>query len=67
MVSFQIKTQYYISIIVFLQSCHVLASQKYLCLPTTKRELLDQLQMRAAVFRDRIGVKVIFPVELIGN
>ena len=31
--------------------------------PATKRELLDKLQVRVVVFRDRIEVKAIFPIE----
>jgi len=31
--------------------------------PATRRELLDKLQVRVIVFRDRIEVKAVFPIE----
>jgi len=31
--------------------------------PATRRELLDKLQVRVIVFRDRIKVKAVFPIE----
>ena len=36
---------------------------KLLQFPTTRRELLDRLQVRVVVFHDRIEVKVLFSVE----
>jgi site-specific DNA recombinase len=34
--------------------------------PTSKRQLLDKLQVRLSVFDDRVEVKSLFPVESIG-
>jgi site-specific DNA recombinase len=34
--------------------------------PTSKRQMLDKLQVRLSVFDDRVEVKSLFPVELIG-
>ena len=31
--------------------------------PATRRELLDMLQVRLAVFMDRVEVKAVFPIE----
>ena len=33
--------------------------------PATRRELLDKLQVQAVVFRDRIEVKAVFPIEAV--
>jgi site-specific DNA recombinase len=35
--------------------------------PSTKRELIDKLQVRAVVFGDRIEVKALFPIRPISN
>ena len=37
--------------------------RKSLHFPATKCELLDKLQVQVVVFRDRIEVKAIFPIE----
>jgi hypothetical protein len=34
--------------------------------PTSKRQLLDKLQVRLSVFDDRVEVKSLFPVEPVG-
>jgi len=34
--------------------------------PTSKRQLLDRLQMKLTVFNDRIEVNGLFPIEPIG-
>jgi hypothetical protein len=34
--------------------------------PTSKRQLLDKLQIRMSVFDDRVEVKSLFPVQPIG-
>jgi hypothetical protein len=34
--------------------------------PTSRRQLLDKLQVRLSVFDDRIEVKSLFPVEPVG-
>jgi hypothetical protein len=34
--------------------------------PTSKRQMLDKLQVRLSVFDDRVEVKSLFPVEPIG-
>jgi len=38
---------------------------KILHFPATKRELLDMLQLRVAVFEDRVELKAIFPIETV--
>ena len=34
--------------------------------PTSRRQLLDKLQVRLSVFDDRVEVKSLFPVEPVG-
>jgi site-specific DNA recombinase len=40
---------------------------KVMHFPSTKREMLDHLQVRLIVFDDRVEVKAVFPIEPVGS